>query len=139
MKVLKKDESDGKLKRLDVLSIIYFFVFSGVAIVFFYLQKRINDANFGFVEWIFVIVFAVFVTWFLIWIKSVIYRNPYLGVSIGLLVMIAMAYGFSVRYYGKYTYTFMFVVGVLIIFYLGIYFFKYREGEKQIPNEFDEK
>jgi len=95
-----------------------------------------GDFNFGIGEIVYALVFAFLITGFLIWTKSVIVKNPYLGLIIGIVGGAIIGYGFSRRYWGTYSLMFMAVCGLVIISYLGKNFFKYIN--KNASSEEDE-
>lgn len=94
--------------------------------------------NFGIEEALFALVFAFLITGFLLWVKSMILKNPYLGAGIGIIGIGIMGYGFSLRYWGPYSIVFMIVSGAVAITYLGANFFKYIKKDKYSGGEFDE-
>ena len=88
-----------------------------------------QDFNFGFGEIVFALSFAFVMTWLLVWVKSITRKNPYLGLFIGIISLVILGYGFSLRYRGFYSTIFMIVTGLLIMGYVGVNFFKYsKEG-----------
>jgi hypothetical protein len=126
-------------RKIDVLAIGLFVVLLIIGIVFFVMVggPEFTGKGFGFGEIMLALAFAVFVAAFLIWCKRLILRNPYLGASIGILGVIALGYGFSLRYAGPRSLTFMFITGAIALGYLGFYFFRYM-GREKVVDEFDE-
>jgi len=118
--------------------LILFVTFMVISLVFFVLKNSVVGAGFGYVEVLFSIAFGVFITGFLLWCRSVILRNPYLGLIIGIAGIIAMIYGFRLKYTGSYSIGFLVLTSLIGIVYLGFNFLKYKDKEKFILNEFDE-
>jgi|SRR3989344_2874961 len=93
-----------------------------------------QDFNFGLEEIIYSLVFAFLMAGFLIWVKSLIGKNAYLGVILGIVGTGMFGYGFSKRYWGTYSLIFLSVTGLIILSYLGFSFWKdkkeYEEDEE---------
>lgn len=135
----KRAREDIQPRRIDVLAVVLFVVLLLIAIVFFVMLGSFTGEGFGFFEILFALTFAVFVSALLIWCKSIMLRNPYLGASIGVLSVIALGYGFLTQFTGPKSITFMVITSIIILVYLGFYFFRYKDKEKMIPDEFDER
>ena len=91
--------------------------------------EEIIDFSFGIKEIIFSIVFAFLMAGFLIWVKSVIEKNAYLGAIIGVIATVVLCYAFSLRYRGFYSTVFMAIVGLIVLFFLGVNFWKFKKNE----------
>ncbi|MEK6884185.1 MAG: hypothetical protein AABY22_31435, partial [Nanoarchaeota archaeon] len=72
--------------------------------------EEVGDFNFGIKEIIFAIVFALLMVGFLLWIKSIMEKNAYLGAVISIIAIVALSYAFSLRYRGLYSNLFMAIV-----------------------------
>jgi threonine/homoserine/homoserine lactone efflux protein len=72
---------------------------------------------------------------FLIWVKSVIEKNAYLGVIIGFITTVILCYAFSLRYRGPYSIMFMTVVGFIVLVFLGVNFWKFKKNEDKDDDE----
>ena len=118
--------------------LVLFVTFAVISLVFFVLKNSVVGAGFGYVEILFSLAFGAFITGFLLWCRSVILRNPYLGLIIGIAGIIAMIYGFRLKYTGSYSIGFLVLTSLIGIVYLGFNFLKYKDKEKLIPDEFDE-
>lgn len=86
-----------------------------------------KNFGFGFEELIFAIVFGLFMTGFLLWIKSIIVKNAYLGTIIGIVGSIIIGYGFYLRYRGPYSTGFMTATALAVLIYIGMNFFRYKK------------
>ena len=129
-KMAKRKVKDSKKKIINSESIILFFIFLTVAIIFYVSlsNARSDIAGFSIVEIIFSIIFAVFVTGILVWTKNIIMINPYLGSVCGIIAILILEYGFYLRYQGRYSTIFMFVAAIVALIFLGRNFFKYRKS-----------
>ena len=92
--------------------------------------EEVGDFNFGIKEIIFAIVFALLMSGFLLWIKSIIQKNAYLGVIIGLITCVVLIYAFFLRYRGPYSTGFMAIVGLIVLTFLGMNFWKFRNQKE---------
>jgi cytochrome bd-type quinol oxidase subunit 2 len=135
---MKKSSESVREKFFAMPGIILTIVLFAMAVLFFYLLDKSRSTGFGFVEIILALVFALLMGGFFIWCKTVMYRNPYLGAGIAIFGVIALDYGFKLRYTGGTSNYFLIVGIILTLVYIGYNFFKYRDSEKPIPNEFDE-
>ncbi|MEK6844254.1 MAG: hypothetical protein AABX83_02400 [Nanoarchaeota archaeon] len=89
----------------------------------------ITDFSFGIKEIIFSIVFAFLMVGFLLWVKSVIEKNAYLGIIIGIITTVILSYAFSLRYRGFYSTIFMVIVSLIVLIFLGFNFWKFKKNE----------
>tara|TARA_Y100000310_G_C20683557_1_gene817557 strand:+ start:2700 stop:3110 length:411 start_codon:yes stop_codon:yes gene_type:complete len=133
-----KEKEVVKPRLINLLTTFLFVVFVAIGIAFFILRSGVTGEGFGFLEVGIAIVFGGFVTWFLLWTRLMTIRNPYLGLVIGVVGFGAFSYGFFVLYKGTYPTIFFVVTGVIVLGYLGYNFFRFREKEKIVPNEYDE-
>ena len=118
--------------------VVLFATFTVISLVFFILKNSVIGAGFGYVEILFSLAFGIFITGFLLWCRSIMLRNPYLGLIIGIAGIIALIYGFRLQYTGPYSIGFLVLTSLIGIVYLGYNFLKYKDKEKFIPDEFDE-
>lgn len=99
-----------------------------LCIVFFYMLSQKTNANFGLME----IVFSIGAAWLLTlifgWIRNLILSNPYLGLGIGILTIIAFVSALFARYQGIYTLSFATIGALITAIYLVVFFFI---GKKQ--------
>ena len=135
----KRDKEGSEPRKIDFWALMLFVILLLIAIVFLVMLGSFTGEGFGFFEILYAVVFAVFVTALLVWCKSIMLRNPYLGASMGVLSVIALGYGFSTQFVGPKSIAFMIITTIIILVYLGFYFFKYKDKEKMIPDEFDER
>ncbi len=82
--------------------------------------------NFGAEDILFSIAFALFMTGFLTWIKSIMRKNTYLGAIIGAVGSFILGYAFHLRYSGYYSNGFLMVAGFVVLIYLGMNFYRYK-------------
>ena len=122
-------------KKIITISIIFLVI----PLTFFFLLSQKTEASFGFIQILFSVVFAIIVTLFLLWLKSFMKNRPYLGLIIGIIILGFSDYGLFFRYKGPYTTTFAIISTLIVLIYLGFYFFKYREQNTQVKgkDEFD--
>ncbi|MCH7568536.1 MAG: hypothetical protein IIA87_03880 [Nanoarchaeota archaeon] len=132
---MEKEENKKYLAIINLSTIILFIIFFIIPIVFFFLLDKKTEAGFGFVQIIFSIIIAFFVTFFLIWVKSFIVNRPYLGTILSLIALGLFEYGLFIKYRGPYTVTFAIIIALIVLIYTGFYFFKYRKSSKEIKVE----
>lgn len=89
--------------------------------------ENVRDFSFGLEEILFAFAFAVLMTGFMLWTKSIMKKNVHLGLIIGLLGSIVIGYSFSLKYRGTYSTIFMIIVGLIIVVFLGMNYFKYKK------------
>lgn len=94
-----------------------------------------NDFGFGLKEIMFAVVFALFMVGFLLWTRSLIMKNSYLGACVGIIGGIMMGYGFYLRYKGPYSTGFMIATAFVIFAYVGMNFFRYRKENYEEDEE----
>ena len=153
---LVKEESEKKI--FNWAGVILFGVFLLIGIIFYAslsivksgdlanggstgnvaLSPGEGNFDFGVGEILFALAFAGLMTGFLIWTKSVIAKNAYLGIIIGIAGAVIFGYGFYLQYRGFYSTIFMIVTGAVILGYLGMNFFKYLKEDKFDAEEFEE-
>lgn len=140
--LMKKEE--GQAIRFYFENFILFGIFFIIAIIFFASLNIVNpplldetgkvilsregkdNFNLGIVEILISIAFAFLTTGFLLWIKSIMRKNEYLGAIIGALITFVFGYAFSLRYRGYYSTGFIIVVGAVVFVYLCMNFFRYK-------------
>lgn len=94
-----------------------------------------SEFDFRFGEIIFAIVFAFLMSGFLLWTKSMISKNAYLGTIIGLIGAGIIGYAFSLKYRGFYSTIFMVATGAVVLVYLGMSFYKYKNVNEEEEEE----
>lgn len=94
------------------------------------LGDQAEGYSFGWKEILFSIAFAFLMTGFLLWTKSTMTKNTYLGAAIGLIGLGIVGYGFSLRYRGPYSTGFMVAAALVTLVYLGMHFFRYFRMNK---------
>lgn len=154
--VVKKEESKERLFGKSIF--ILFGIFLMIGIVFYVSLSAVKSGNnvggasggvtlspdenknfnLGVGEIIFSIVFALFMTGFLLWVKSLIVKNAYLGSVIGLVGSVILGYGFYLKYRGPYSIGFMIVVSGVVLVYVGMNFWRFKNENYQDGEE-DEK
>jgi hypothetical protein len=145
-------ESRSGVRMIDFSTIVLFFLLVILAVVFFFSLSVVNpplfsddgaqlspeDKSFGLWEILTGVAFAAIVTAFLIWSKSITINNAYLGTGIGLIGLIVLYYGFSARYSGPKSLIFSGVGALIILSYLSLNFFKFKNRRSIDKNEFDD-
>ena len=121
----------------SIMTIVLFIIMLVIPIVFFVLLDNVTNAGFGIKEILFSIAFAIATTLFLTWIKSFMKNRPYLGLIIGLIILVSFEYSIFLKYIGPYTTTFAIITGLIILIYFGYYFLKFKK-ENNIPEGFDD-
>ncbi len=96
-----------------------------------------SNFDFGVGKILFSLAFAALMTGFLLWTKSMVTKNAYLGTIIGVIVVVILGYAFYLQYRGTYSTIFMGVTGAVVLAYLGMNFFKYKKEDKYTEEEFD--
>jgi len=94
-----------------------------------------SEFDFKLGEIIFAIVFAFLMSGFLLWTKSMISKNAYLGTIIGLIGAGIIGYAFSLKYRGLYSTIFMISTGAVVLAYLGMSFYKYKNVDEEEEEE----
>lgn len=136
---MSKEKGERKSQKFSgsLLTILLFAVMLIIPLAFFFLLDQKTGSGFGLVEIFFSLVFAVVTTSFLLWVKSFMMTRPYLGLIIGLVVLIAFEYGLFLRYWGPRTTIFAIIMALVVIVYLGIYFLRFRKMNFK-PEEFND-
>jgi len=124
---MAEKEINRKLRFFNVLGLILFAIFFIIPLIFFLLLSFKTGSEFGLKEISFSVVISVLATIFLLWTKTLIKRNPYLGSIIGLSVLGATQYALFFEYQGELTIIFSIIVSIIVVLYLGINFFKTLE------------
>ena len=122
-KVVEKEESPLAF-IFNRATFILLLIFLIIPIAFFILSASQGKTSFGLGEIVFSIVFSFLVTTFLLWIKSRMFVNPYLGAIIGLVALAALEYSLFLVYEGTYTTIFATATALIVLIYIGIIFFK---------------
>jgi hypothetical protein len=123
-------EKEVKKSIVKTPTVILAIVMLAIPLAFFALLNSITQSGFGIREILFSLALAAISTTFLVWTKSVIIKNPYLGLAIGIGTLIAFEYGLFIKFKGPYTITFAILTALIIAAYLGFYFIKFRKKEK---------
>lgn len=110
---------------------LIFAVYLILTLLFFYMLGQKTKADFGFLEIIFSLGVAWLLTLIMGWIRTLVLSNPYLGLGIGVLTIIAFASAIFARYQGPYTLSFVTIGSLTTAIYLVIFFFiaKNRAGK----------
>ena len=136
---MKKQEEEKRtlVQRFGISTLIIGIIMFIISLSFFLTLSTVvefapggADTAFGFQEILFSVFFALVVTAFLVWVKSMIEKNAYLGFIIGLLALISFEYSLFFRYSGPYTSVFATIAGVAVLAYLTLHFFKNRKQEQ---------
>jgi hypothetical protein len=102
---------------------ILFAFYLALSIVFFVMLAQKTNAEFGAME----VVFSIGAAWLLAlvfsWNRDLVLSNPYLGLGIGILGIIAIISGLFARYSGPYTLSFATIGALGTAIYLVIFFF----------------
>ncbi len=109
-----------------------------IPLSFFILLSIKTSAPFGISEILFAVVFSIIATLLLLWIKSIMRKNPYTGIVIGVLILVISITSLFYRFSGPYTYAHASAAGIVVLAYLGIEFYRYRKrnvGIEQIDGE----
>ncbi len=94
--------------------------------VFLYLLDQKVNTGFGFAEVMFSLGASFLWVAFLNWVKSIINKNPYLGLIIGLVIVVLLANALFIRYKGPNTLIFSAIGALSSVGYLMYLFFKAR-------------
>ncbi|NCN98662.1 hypothetical protein COU62_01670 [Candidatus Pacearchaeota archaeon CG10_big_fil_rev_8_21_14_0_10_35_219] len=122
-------------------NIIVFIILLIIPLTFFILKASVvPEESLGFVEIAFALVIAIVSTLFILWDKSFIITNPYLGTITGLLVLAVFDSAVFYRYKGPYTTFFVSLTSILVLIYVGFYFIKgLKNTKRDEENYYDEK
>jgi len=134
---MEKEETEIVKPRLfpRTSTFILFAVLLVIPLAFYFLLDQQTGAGFGFIEILFSIAVALFSLGFLVWLKFFMKSRPYLGLIIGLIALISLAYSIFLKYKGPYTNTFLIVSSVVVLIYIGIYFIKFRKANKLLQGK----
>jgi hypothetical protein len=110
--------------KLGLTTAILFALMLILSILFFVLLDFKTEMGFGIPEIIFSTVLAVFSTAFLLWVKSIMKNNIYLGLWLGLIVLASAEYALFLKYSGQYTTIFGIFSALIILIYLFRHFYK---------------
>lgn len=127
---------EEKLVDLSTIILLIALIIAGIA--FYYFLDKVNNIGFSIWEILFAVAFAFFVTAYLIWAKSIEMNNAYLGTGIGLIGLILLVYGISLKYKGAYTTTFLIIGAIIILAYISYNFFKFKDSEKLARDEYED-
>ena len=120
---------------LEKNNIILFFSILIISFSFFYILNSKTGIGFGITEILFSIVISIFATSSLIWSKSIISKNRYLGVIVGLLLIGLFEYSLYNKYSGIYTNFFAITIFTICFIYLGKYFLNSKRIELNQKNK----
>lgn len=109
------------------LTICLFVFYVLVVGIFLYLLDVKTGAGFGIKEIAFAIVAAFLLAALVVWIEVVMRKNPYLGLIIGLVVVMLLVNALFIKFKGPYTTTFASIGGFGTIGHLIYHFFIYRK------------
>ena len=112
--------------KLGITTAILFALMLILSILFFVLLDFKTNSGFGFSEILFSLILSLFATAFLLWVKSLMKNNVYLGLWIGLIVLASAEYSLFLKYSGRYTTLFGILSSLIILIYLLNHFFKNR-------------
>lgn len=128
---MKKEERESFIRwliptRLTLALFGFYVVLIGL---FLYLLDKVTSAGFGIKEIGFTLVAAFLLTAVLAWITITMRKNPYLGLIIGLVIMVLLTNALFIRYKGPYTLTFAAIGALGTVGYLIYSFFLARKEE----------
>ncbi len=102
---------------------VLFAFYLTITIIFFVMLAQETNAEFGAME----IIFSIGLSWLLAlifsWNRDLVLSNPYLGLGIGVLGIIAIISALFARYSGPYTLSFATIGALGTAIYLVIFFF----------------
>lgn len=103
-----------------------------------------GQGSFGLSEISASLIIGVLSTLMLIWVKSLMFKNAYLGMIIGITALGIFEYSLFFRFSGNYTLSFAVLGSVIVLSFLGYHFIKSRknpltkEDLQEIEEEFEE-
>jgi O-antigen/teichoic acid export membrane protein len=112
---------------ISIMTIIFCAVYVALVAIFLYLLHTKTDAPFGLVEISFAVVAGIVLGLIVQWTRSIIRKNPYLGLVAGIFVIVALVYALFLPYNGPYTTGFAIVGSLIAIVYFVYCFFLYRK------------
>jgi len=110
--------------KLGITTAVLFFLMLILSVLFFVLLDFKTEIGFGISEIIFSTILAIFSTLFLLWVKSIMKNNIYLGLWIGLIALASAEYSLFLKFSGRYTTIFGISSALIIIIYLLKHFYK---------------
>ncbi len=110
--------------KLGITTAILFTLMLILSVLFFVLLDFKTGKGFGFSEILFSLILSLFATTFLLWIKSLMKNNIYLGLWIGLIVLASAEYSLFLKFSGQYTTLFGITSSLIILIYLLRHFYK---------------
>lgn len=108
------------------ITVLLFVFFLVLTIIFSFLLNQQTGNGFGITVILFDLGLTVVITLALTWVRSVMITNPYLGLAIAALGLLASIYSLFLKYQGPYTIAFASIAAVAVVIYTVVYFFKYR-------------
>lgn len=99
-----------------------------IGLFLFLLDKKLNT-GFGVVEILFALGASFLWVAFLNWVKSIIHKNPYLGLIIGLVIVVLLANALFIRYNGPNTMIFSALGALSSVSYLMYLFYNARSED----------
>lgn len=113
-----------------------------IAITFFYLldvitvsQLSPGDTNpnaFGTGKVLFAIISTIIAVAFLIWVKNFMKKRPYLGFTIGIIMLAVLEFAIYQKFQGPYTTTFSIIIAIVALAYMTTFFIKSRNNPKKV-------
>ena len=123
---------------IGLTAIIILVIFLIIPLAFFLLLNSKTGSGFGLKEISFSIVIAIVATLFLLWNKNFMENRPYIGLIIGLVVLVLVEYSLFFRFKGPTTITFAIIIALVVITFLGFFFFKFKKRELASKNSEEE-
>lgn len=126
---MKKEERESFIhwitpSKFTVALFVFYLILIGL---FLYFLDKVTSAGFGIKEIGFAFVTAFLLAALITWIKTIMGKNPYLGLIIGLVIVVLLANALFIKYKGPYTLTFAAIGGLGTVGYLIYSFFLARK------------
>ena len=127
---MKKDDSTSPI-NLNLSTIMSFIVFLVVTLAFFWRLNAVVGTGFGFREILFSIIISILITLFLLWMRTLMKKNLYLGLIISLLTLSTLDYSLMTQYKGPNTNTFLIIFSLLFSAYILYIFFRNFKSDRK--------
>lgn len=126
---MKKEEKKKiKFFQLDASIITASALTLVLTFSFFFLLARKTSEEFSAGQIIFALILSAIIILILFWLKEVLSKNPYLGLSIGLLMIVAAVYSLYIKFSGPYTNIFAISIVVVLASFVMFNFLKFKNN-----------
>lgn len=128
---MKEKQSFIQWLTPSFLTCTFFIFFVALIGTFLFLLDQKLDRGFGAVQILFTFIAAFLITSLLVWVKTILRKNPYLGMISGLVIIVLLVQALFTKYKGPYTLMFAGIGALASVGYVVYHFFTYRAQESK--------